>query len=390
MGKNAVSFKNIFLFAGAICAYLIGSGFATGQEVLQFFTASGTKGILAVFIFLAIYSVTSYFLCGVGQRMQFENPYDVFEYYCGKVIGKAYVWYSVLLNYCIFVVMLAGGGATINQYFGTPVYFGTALIAILALGTAILGMEKLIKIIGVIGPVKILFVAVLGVSALVMLVGHPSLLAEAGKVVPTVGFKSASPNWAWSGTLYTFLCLMMSIPFLVNCGASARNMKEAKWIGIAGSVGFTLAIFMLVISELINYKLIIGKQVPTLVIAASISPVLESIFSILIVVAIYSAVASLLLMTVRKFAVDKTKKFNRIAAALTAVGMIFGGIVPFDKLVNILYPLAGYSAIAFVGFVIYKEVTLRKNSEKDMTVKENLKKIASLKSSEKEDAKQTA
>lgn len=377
MGKKEVSIKNVILFAGAICAYLIGSGFATGQEVLQFFTSSGTKGLIATLIFLVIMSVSAYTLCGIGQKMKFKNPYDVFEYYCGKVVGRAYVWYSVLLNYCIFVVMLAGGGATINQYYGAPIYLGTGLIALLALGTAILGMEKLIKIIGVIGPIKIMFVAILGLAAIVNLFGHPTLLADATKALPALGLKTASSNWAWSGALYTFLCIMMCIPFLVNCGASAKSLKEARMIGVVGSVAFTGAIVMLVISELVNFKLIVGKQVPTLVIAASISPVLESIFSILIVVAIYSAVASLLLMTVRKFAVDRTKKFNIIATVLTAVGMIFGGVVPFDRLVNVLYPLAGYSAIVFLGFMAYKELKTRtENGKKTVESSTAAKKIA--------------
>lgn len=355
MKKSYVSAKTVILYAGAICAYLIGSGFATGQEVLQFFTANGTKGIFAAFIFLVVMSLSSYALCRVGQKKQFQNPYDVFEYYCGKWVGGAYVWYSVLLNYCVFVVMLAGGGATINQYYGAPVYVGTGLIAVLALGTAIMGMDKMIKIIGVIGPVKIVFVIILGSAALLTAFKNPAVLIEAGKIVPTLGFKSASSNWAWSGALYTFLCLMVSIPFLISCGASAKSEKEAGWIGIVGSVGFTVAIVMLVISELINYKIIMNKQVPTLEIAASLSPVLEMIFSILIIVAIYSAVASLLLMTVRKFSVDKTKKFNVLATLFTAVGMCFGGVIPFDKLVNVLYPLAGYSCIVFIGFVLYKE-----------------------------------
>jgi len=53
------------------------------------------------------------------------------------------------------------------------------------------------------------------------------------------------------------------------------------------------------------------------------------------------------------------QKFNIIATVLTAIGMFFGGVFPFDKLLNILYPLAGYSAIVFAVFMIYKE--LREN-----------------------------
>ena len=198
--------------------------------------------------------VSAFTLCRIGQKEKFENPYDVFEFYCGKFIGQIYIWLSVVLNYCIFVVMLAGGGATINQYFGAPTYIGSGIIALIALITALLGMEKLIKIIGVIGPIKIVFVAILGISALANIFGHPTLLLEASNNISILNIKSASSNWAWSGALYAFLCLMMCIPFLVNCGNCAQSPKEAKTIGVVAIVAYTAAILMLIISELVNYR----------------------------------------------------------------------------------------------------------------------------------------
>ncbi|MDD3224844.1 MAG: hypothetical protein PHX70_09145 [Clostridium sp.] len=364
MEKESINIKRVILLAGALCAYWIGSGFSTGQEVLQFFAASGSKGIAAALVFLVITLYLTYTLFSIGQKKKFKNPYDVFQYYCGKVIGEIYTWYSVILIYAIFVVMLAGGGATIHQYYGISTYIGTWTIAVLALGTTLLGVEKLIDIIGVIGPIKILFVAVIGVAGISTLVGKPTLLSDAARLMPTLGFKAASSNWAWSGALYAFLALMVSITFQVQCGTSAKSLKEAKIASIIATIAFTLAIVLLVISELVYYKLIVGQQVPTLAIAKHVSPVLGFIFSILIVVSIYSAVASFLLITVRKFAVDRTKKFNIIATILTAIGMLFGGIIPFDKLVNILYPIAGYSAIVFAGFVIFKEV-IKKDTNKE-------------------------
>ncbi|MFA6849243.1 MAG: hypothetical protein WCS30_02740 [Selenomonadaceae bacterium] len=356
MEKQVVNIKKVIILAGALCAYWIGSGFATGQEVLQFFTASGINGIFAAVIFLFFMLFLTYVLFSIGQKKKFANPYDVFEYYCGKAIGSVYVWYNVILVYAIFVVMLAGGGATIQQYYGIPTYAGTGAIAILALGTTLLGVEKLIDIIGVIGPIKIVFVAIVGIAGIVTFFGQPTILSEASNLMPTLGFPAASSNWAWSGALYAFLALMVSIPFQVDCGASAGSLKEARIAACVGTVAFSIAIVSLVIGELVYYKIIIGQQVPTLAIANHISPVLGLIFSVLIVVSIYSAVASFLLMTVRKFAVEKTKKFNIIALVLTCIGMFFGGIIPFDKLVNILYPIAGYSAIVFSGFMIYKEL----------------------------------
>jgi uncharacterized membrane protein YkvI len=362
MEKESVSIKRVVLLAGALSAYWIGSGFSTGQEILQFFSTSGTKGLIAALIFFVVMSALTYVLFGVGHIKKFKNPYDVFEYYCGKVVGQVYIWYSVALIYCIMVVMLAGGGATIHQYYGVPTYVGIWGIGLLALGTALLGVEKLIDIIGVIGPVKIVFMVIVGCAGIAALSQQPGLLAEADRLMPTLGFKFASSNWAWSGALYAFLALIVSIPFQVACGASAGSLKEARISALLGCAGFTVAIVMLVIAELAYYKLIVGQQVPTLAITNYISPVLGLIFTVLIVLCIYSAVASFLMMTVRKFATDKTKKFNLIATALAAVGIVFGGILPFDKLVNILFPFAGYSAIVFAGFMVYKELLGKKAS----------------------------
>lgn len=362
MEKAAINIRKVILLAGALSAYWIGSGFSTGQEIMQFFASSGTKGLAAALIFLVIMSFLTYTLFGIGQQQKFTNPYDVFEYYCGKVVGQVYIWYSVALIYGIMVVMLAGAGATIHQYFQIPTYVGIWAIGLLALGTTLLGVEKLIDIIGVIGPVKIVFMVIVGCAGLYTLSHQPGLLAEADRMMPTLGVKYASSNWAWSGALYAFLALIVSIPFQVACGASAGSLKEARLSAVIGCLGFTLAIMMLVIAELVYYKLIIGEQVPTLAITNHISPLLGFIFTVLIVLCIYSAVASFLLMTVRKFATDRTRKFNLIATVLAAIGIVFGGILPFDKLVNILFPFAGYSAIVFAGFMIYKTFFVRSAS----------------------------
>jgi uncharacterized membrane protein YkvI len=59
-------------------------------------------------------------------------------------------------------------------------------------------------------------------------------------------------------------------------------------------------------------------------------------------------------MTVRKFAQNRTRKSYFLTAVFAAFGAICGGILPFDKLINVIYPLAGYSAMLFVLLVIVR------------------------------------
>ena len=38
-GGEKVSWKRVLILAGAVIAFTIGSGFATGQEIIQYYTA---------------------------------------------------------------------------------------------------------------------------------------------------------------------------------------------------------------------------------------------------------------------------------------------------------------------------------------------------------------
>ena len=49
-GKQQINWGRAMTYAGAFIAFLIGSGFATGQEVLQYFSSYGYLGILGVVV----------------------------------------------------------------------------------------------------------------------------------------------------------------------------------------------------------------------------------------------------------------------------------------------------------------------------------------------------
>lgn len=83
---------------GAFAAYHIGSGFTSGQEVLQFFGSWGgawafiTPLIPMVFIF--IYAVSTF---RSGMLQSFENPSDAYAWYCGKWVSKFMDIFSIIM-----------------------------------------------------------------------------------------------------------------------------------------------------------------------------------------------------------------------------------------------------------------------------------------------------
>ena len=53
--QEKVSFKRVISFGGAFIALIIGSGFATGQELMQYFSAYGKMGALSLVLVFALF-----------------------------------------------------------------------------------------------------------------------------------------------------------------------------------------------------------------------------------------------------------------------------------------------------------------------------------------------
>ena len=60
--RNRVNKKVVFSIIGATIAFGIGSGFATGQEIMQYYASYGWWGLGTAVIFMAvtIYTIFSY------------------------------------------------------------------------------------------------------------------------------------------------------------------------------------------------------------------------------------------------------------------------------------------------------------------------------------------
>ena len=66
MGKN--NWRQIITFMGAVLAYMMGSGFATGQELLQYYVSYGYQGILVGITLAAILIFANWGFAKTGHQ----------------------------------------------------------------------------------------------------------------------------------------------------------------------------------------------------------------------------------------------------------------------------------------------------------------------------------
>ena len=357
---SKVRFGKVFLLSGALCAYLIGSGFASGQEILQFYSGYGAMSLIGVVATEAIFIWMAYQLYSLGYKKQFKNPFEIYEFYLGKWAGKVYEWYSVLLFYLFFVVMSAGGGAVLNQYFGINAYVGTIIIGVASMLSCLLGLHKLIAILGSTGPFVIIFTIVIGIGAIMY---DPLAVNNVDSVIAALPADAqpahAAANYFLSAVLYNALCLAIGLPFFVACGTECQNLKEARVAGIVGFTVYTAAILMIVLSHFAFMSAITTVAIPALYIAGEVIPPLAMVFSIIILIEIYSTAAPMLWATARSFGEEGSKKSYIVIAISGVIGTFGGGIFPFGTLVNVLYPAMSWLALGFMGAMLVKQFILK-------------------------------
>ena len=75
-------------------------------------------------------------------------------------------WYTMIMIVAVYGVMLGGVGATLEQAYGLPVIAGSSLMAICATITLLLGLNRIIEVLGIIGPIIVLFTLFTAITSL--------------------------------------------------------------------------------------------------------------------------------------------------------------------------------------------------------------------------------
>ncbi|MDN3483579.1 hypothetical protein QMA10_16835 [Arthrobacter sp. APC 3897] len=334
---------------GAIVAYLIGSGFATGQEGLQYFASFGPAGAAgALVITLILYCYVTAIVLRDGRNLRLQSGNKIFEYYCGKYIGKFFGVFAPLFFFCLYAVMLAGAGATLNEQFGWNGQVGVLAMAAAVLLTVMLGLDGLVAILSKLGPIIVALCLVVGLSGIVR---NPQGIAESADALAGIDVLQAAPHWAVSGLNFPALGILMLVPFLASLGRKVRNNGEAVAGGLAGAITLVVAVGVVAFGLLANIGDVYNNQIPMLWIAGQLFSGAGSIYSVILFAGIYTTAVPLLWAVVNRVETnDKSKRAKLLALIATVVAVLLAQ-VPFAELVNFLYPVAGYLGLVLLACI---------------------------------------
>jgi uncharacterized membrane protein YkvI len=345
----------VITYAGAIIAFLIGSGFATGQEILQYFTSYGYWGVFGtglLVLALITYVCVEFFV--VGQARRFDRPSRIFHYYCGRYLGSFFDYFSIVFVFLSFTVMVSGAGAVFEEHYGLSKYVGGIGLAAAVGITVWFGLKSLVDVIGKVGPLIVVIAIALGILGIVR---NPEGIIDGAAILPELDLTQASTNWFMAGLSYVGFCMLWLAAFLTALGKTARSRREAASGGVLGGVVFSLACIIVGLGLLANIEAVAGTQIPMLVLAADAAPWLAAGFAVIIMAGIYTTAVPLLWTVSSRFFADDTRPYKYLTLGLAVVGTLIGLVLPFDQMVNIVYVINGYVGILLLVLMIVRTVT---------------------------------
>ena len=252
----------LLALAGSIMAFHVGSGFASGQEILQFYTAFGPIGggcmcALAA-VLLTLFSVI---VMETGRCCKGRSLRESYAALGGRAIGTAFYAVTPLFMALVLCVTVAGGGAALQELFGIPAGRGRLWISLPVLATVLLGLKWITALSGSLGPVIILCAFSLG--------GFGILQGRGTSLWALLPHTCSS--WPLAAVSYACFGTVTQIPFLLTAGAELENERETRFVAFTGNCGYMLTGFVLHMGLYRSLPDVLGEPLPTLTLARRLS-----------------------------------------------------------------------------------------------------------------------
>ncbi|MFC0472569.1 hypothetical protein ACFFHM_19300 [Halalkalibacter kiskunsagensis] len=353
MDKDSPERLSSLKIAATYIGTIVGAGFASGQEVLQFFSAYGILGISGIALATVLFFLFGYLILTIGRALSATAYVEVVRFSNGRYIGTIIDLIITIFLFGALAAMIAGAGAIFDEQFQLSPWFGTVLMALLSLLTVVRGIEGVINAISYVVPILLLTVLVIAIYGIYR---NPITLEDIELTKSLVG---AAPNWIIASLNYVSFNLVIAVAILAPMGPNAQSQKNLFWGALFGALGLGLGILAMYFAVLSNISEVASVKVPMIYIASLLSPFVQLFFAIVLFSAVFSTAVSNLYGFVSRMTFINSR-FRIWLIILTTVAAFIFSQVGFSNLVKYLYPAVGYGGFLFFAGLLYVWMFKRK------------------------------
>lgn len=348
--------KKSFQIGSAFIGIIVGAGFASGQEILQFFTSFGYLGIAGSVIAAILFAFLGMNLMQLGSRLQTQSHKDVIYHICGRYLG---IFVDILITFFLFgvtVVMFSGAGAIFEQQFGLPAFVGSLCMAVITIASVTLNVRKVIGMISTVTPFLLLMV--------ILIVGYSLFHYDPSSIDMDAAVAKTSPaasNWIMGALLYVSYNIAAGVAMITVIGGTVKDQKVAGRGGIIGGLGLGLLILLINISMLTQLDKVADVSMPMITLSNAIHPAVGFLMAIVLIGMIYNTAVAMLYAFSARIVKPEKPSFKAFTILFGVIAFI-ASFVGFVNLVGTVYPITGYLGFLLIAAIIVSWFAYRKRA----------------------------
>lgn len=351
INKNSKSGLSAFGIASTYVGTIIGAGYASGQEILQFFNAFYEKGLIGILLATILFIVAAYVPMMLGRKLNTPNYTDVIS------LGKSklpLIFSDVVVAFTLFstlTIMVAASGTTFNQTFGLPLIAGGIIMCVLMVLNLLKGIEGISKVLSYVVPVMVVGALVASIYFSI----NPAPVVDATKEV-VVNSSPLIKHWSLSGPLYVAFNYVVAVAVNVTLGYQAKDLKAIKNGALSGGLILGLCAFALYTVLGKNLHVVGTSALPMVDLANTVSPTIGSLYSVILFSGLYSTAISCFFGVYQRFTtIPAMMKFgnNALIIGIAAASLVLS-MVGFTNLIGYVYPAIGYCGLIILAMNFYK------------------------------------
>jgi len=331
--------KRSLAVAASFVGIVVGAGFASGMEALQYFVAYGTNGFYGVILasVTMLFAATAFMTFGSYFLAREHN--EVFYNVTSKPAAFIMDWSAVACMFSVGFVMFAGAGSNLRQSFEWPIWVGAVAMLTLMLIVGRFDVDKVSSVIGWATPLLVVFVLIGSIYSFTQVdVSWSEVDSYAQQEVSRA---DGTPYW-WLGALnHTGLNALCGVSMALVMAGDEFDTKSTRLGGILGGVIYAVMLALLVASLLIQVESVNGNDMPLLAVIDNVDPVLGFIMTWVIFLMVFNTCLGMFYALAKRLTRKKPERFYPVyaIACIVGFGLSFAG---FQPLVSSLYPILGY------------------------------------------------
>ena len=337
-----------FTYIGTV----VGAGFASGQEILQFFTMLGPYAYPGIFLATALFAWVGIQILMLGRKLNARSYSELTAYLFGPKLAGVIDMVMMVMLFFVTVAMLAGVGALFEEQLKLSFQLGVLLTMALTFFTILRGMSGIMAANSIIVPIMLAVVVTIFIKSFLASPHFPALSTPA-HVHP----------WSWivSGLSYAAMNLGLAVSVLVPLGGEIRNPKVLRIGGLIGALGLGLMLIGAQYAMSTRLPMILEYEVPMGFLSSTYSPLVQGLFVAALWGEIYSTLIANVFGLSSQLSNPKRVLLGPLVTILILTAAFFVAQVGFSNIVHYLYPVFGYLSFLLLLMLLWpRSLTMKK------------------------------